>query len=270
MNNFDWFRWGSGRIPQFGRVGKAELGLCHALLEWLWVHPEDRTSTSDILDGLFLDPTSEEILLVDRIRPFIERYLNSEREQAESFRDIKRNAGRAGGLAKASSAREKLAVLSSATSTLAPTYLPTNLPTEQTEKNTPPTPRKRRGSGEGGDLFPVLARGGEELLWYQASVKYYPTKDEGHNAKAGAWEKRAIQRDSPQAQKNWTGIIKSGAATPQELCACVELAARTWAKVRQEYQFIPNFGTFLGPEKALWMNWLEEAREILAEEAHVG
>lgn len=116
-------------------------------------------------------------------------------------------------------------------------------------------------------LFPVFESMDEDLKYYfKIAVEEYPTRDEGHNAKSASWETRKVQRDCRLLQSHWMALLGSGIATPKELCACALVASEDWAAKRGEYQYIPNMSTFFGPEKSLWMSYLERARAYLAKE----
>jgi hypothetical protein len=148
MNGLPWFRWTPGGIPQLERVSPSVRGLSHALMDWIWQNMEDNSSTSEILSGLMLDYSDSDIVTLNRVRPFLENYLDSEWKFASSSREKKRESGRVGGLARASNAKRCLNVPSDALSAQAPTYLPTEIPTPL---------RKRKGNaiGEGFDLVEI-------------------------------------------------------------------------------------------------------------------
>ena len=114
-------------------------------------------------------------------------------------------------------------------------------------------------------LFPVReSKDQTEQDWYLEAVSCYPTKDEGHNARSGQFERRRVTRDSPQAQKNFHALVGSQAVTPRELYVCAWLATDEWRKQRDEYCYIPNLSSFFSAgEKSPWAAYIEDAREAI-------
>lgn len=114
-------------------------------------------------------------------------------------------------------------------------------------------------------LFPVReSKDQGEQDWYLEAVSAYPTKDEGHNARSGVFERRRVTRDSPQAQKNFHALVGSLAVTPRELYVCAWLATDEWRKKRDEYCYIPNLSSFYSAgEKSPWAAFIEDAREAI-------
>lgn len=127
---------------------------------------------------------------------------------------------------------------------------------------------KERSKEKKDSLFPIRDSKDPELAdWYLETVAVYPTKDEGHNARSGAWETRRVQRDSPQAQKNFHALTSSGAVSARELYVCAWLASDHWRKAKGAYNFVPNLSSFFSSgEKAPWCNWIEDARTTILEQ----
>lgn len=135
------------------------------------------------------------------------------------------------------------------------------------------TVKERREKGEERrekkeSLFPIRDSKDPELSdWYLEAVQAYPTRDEGHNSKSGGFESRRVQRDSPQAQKNFHALLASGAVSARELYACAWLAANHWRKARDTYNYIPNLSSFFSHgEKSPWCSWIEDARETIRQQ----
>ena len=116
-------------------------------------------------------------------------------------------------------------------------------------------------------LLPLTAEPGTALEAFQAARQTYPVKAVGFNERTRNRETRDVGVGSlARAQRYWADITGAGLATDDELYVCSWVARRHWE--RTEFLWVPNFDTFYGPEKSLWANFIDEAREAIKERDH--
>ena len=78
------------------------------------------------------------------------------------------------------------------------------------------------------------------------------------------WVNEPIPKGSRfQAEKNFQSIVDSGHATSYELYAAFHAYIQEDAQVKKG--FYQHLSTFYGPEKATWIQWMERAKQLVAE-----
>ena len=78
------------------------------------------------------------------------------------------------------------------------------------------------------------------------------------------WVNEPVPKGSRfKAEENFQAIVDSGHATPYELYAAIHAYVNEDANVKKG--FYQHVSTFYGPEKATWIQWMERAKQLVAE-----
>lgn len=115
------------------------------------------------------------------------------------------------------------------------------------------------------DPLPLNRVGGVALEAFQECVRCWPLKVTGWNYRTNQHETKRVNLGSTAlAQRNFYELVSGGHATPQELYACAWVASKTWQE--EGYIWVPHLATFFGPEKEMWSGFLDQARDLLAQQ----
>lgn len=137
----EWYRWRPGAIPQLERLPMAVRGVAHAVLDFLWIHPEEGREWEAVIEDLMLDVDLSEIPQMGRLYPILVEYILSERENAEAFKESRREHAQKAARARWAMHEHARACTSNAHDARDAKEREKELPNEKPSKSPPTPPR---------------------------------------------------------------------------------------------------------------------------------
>jgi hypothetical protein len=106
---------------------------------------------------------------------------------------------------------------------------------------------------------------GADLEYFMAAWRGWPTEVKGKWVPGQGFEKKTVLKGSrKEAAENFTNLLVDGHANARELYAASVAYLLESPAVKEG--FVQNVATFYGPKKATVLEWLDRAKEMIAEQ----